>query len=57
MNITQDSAAKNIKARVRNQMPLHLIRKGKREIYTKNETVFLTPEEVKQYQHLIEICK
>ncbi|MEN9518297.1 MAG: hypothetical protein RLZZ381_885 [Cyanobacteriota bacterium] len=45
----------NIKARVRNPMPLHLVRGEKRDIYQHNEIVWLTDAEAKQYQHLIEI--
>ena len=45
----------NIKARVRNSMPLHLVRGSKRDIYEKDEIVWLTDAESKQYQHLIEI--
>ena len=51
----EKSDSPNIKARVRNSMPLHLVRGNKRDIYEKDEIVWLTEAEVKQYQHLIEI--
>lgn len=47
----------SVKVRVRNKMPLHLIRGKKQEIYTHNEVAWLTPVEAKKYQHLIEVIK
>ena len=46
----------SIKVRVREQFVLHLWREEHRKEYFRaGETVVLTPKEVKQYQHMIEI--
>ncbi|HEY9768808.1 MAG TPA: hypothetical protein V6C71_09975 [Coleofasciculaceae cyanobacterium] len=45
----------NIKAKVRNFMPVHLQRGRKTDIYLQDEILWLTSSEAKQYQHLIEI--
>lgn len=44
-----------IKTKVRKYFVMHLVRGEKREIYREDEIVWLTPSEVKQYGHLIEV--
>lgn len=50
-----DLSKPTLKCRVRNQFPLHLIRGKRHEVYLHNDIVWLTPDEAKKYQHLIEV--
>ncbi len=53
----KDLSEPTVKCRVRNQFPLHLVRGKKKEIYEHNDIVWLTPDEAKKHEHLIEVVE